>query len=113
MATRDGEALDLVWVHVALTHNQIDAFFATVDALHRNRLATAILSVNRSVGWNAAPPTGLRQALVKVATNATAMLAALLPAARNVIIRTYTEADHHEALALVTTVEWVGTSREN
>lgn len=108
MATRDGQPLNLVWVLVNLRASQIDAFFATVAVLHGNRLPTAILSVNRSVGWNSTPPTGLRQALVKIATMEADLLTALTPGAANAVIRVFTEADHSEARALVSSVEWTG-----
>ena len=92
MAMRDGQPIDLIWVLVDWTHPGTADLLAAAEVAHRERVPEARLSVNRFVK---------NRALVKIAIAEGAFRARLPPQAKEAIIRTYTEADHKDALALV------------
>lgn len=104
MAQRDDIPLDLIWVLVDMTH----ARAADVLAAAQNKVAQVIPGATLSVNQNIAGT----QALVKV-TDTVLNFRGNLPApVRAAIIRTFIEADHAEALAMVTTLEWTGPPPE-
>ena len=104
MATRDRQSMDLIWCLVDLTSSRMNQALTAAEDLTRERLPAVDQSVNRNIS--------LTQALVKVAGTGDALLAALPPPARAAILRVFTEADHDEARALVTAVEWTGPQEE-
>jgi hypothetical protein len=100
MAKRNGLPLDLIWVLVDLT-NARSADLLTAAATKVGQIIPgATLSVNRNIAGT--------QALVKVTDTDASFRASLAGPVRAAIIRTFTEVDHVEALAMVTTVEWAG-----
>jgi hypothetical protein len=99
MAKRDDIQLDLIWVHVDMTHRRAEDFLAAAEAQIEQVIPGAELSVNRNIAGT--------EALVKV-TGTTDFVTSLPGLVQNAVIRTFTEADHAEALAMVTTVEWQG-----
>lgn len=98
MAQRDKLPVELIWVLVDLGSPQVNALINVAANRHKNRVEDAELSVNRSLDGT--------QALVKIAEGETGFRNALSAAARNAIVRVYTEADHAEALALVRAPGW-------
>ena len=93
MATRDRVALPVSWVHINLTHARIAQLLAAAET---HKLASGVLSINRNLANT--------QALVKVlVSDFTARLPGNVRAA---VLRVFTEADHHEAVALVRASEW-------
>jgi hypothetical protein len=96
MAQRDKLPVDLIWVLVNLGHAQVNALLAVAGALHRRHGAE--LSVNQNVAGT--------QALIKIGADENGFRNALSGAAKNAIVRVYTEADHAEALTLVTAPGW-------
>ena len=86
-------------MHADATHPRFDQFITTCQQKMAQRLPDANLSVNLNLDHT--------QALVKVSA-VPLDINNLPPVVRNAVIRIYTEADHHEALAMVTSVAWAG-----
>ena len=99
MARRGGVILDLSWVHADATHNRFNQFITYCQQQVAADVPGADLSINMNVDQS--------EALVKVTALPTE-INSLPGVVRNAIIRVYTEADHHEALAMVTAEAWTG-----
>lgn len=97
MARRKGLPIDLVWIHLNLSHARSGDVLANAQTRINQRVPEASLSVT--------PNVANTQALVKV-TATVSEIQALPNPVRNAIIRIFTEADHHEAVAMVHTPEW-------
>lgn len=102
MATRESIPLDLIWVHIRLTHQRVADLLAAAEARIAARIPGATLSVNRNLTNT--------EALVKITATGAEFSGQLPGNVRSAIIRIYTEADHAEALAMVTDVAWAGVS---
>jgi hypothetical protein len=100
VAARAGIPLDLIWVHINLTHQRIAQLLAQAEIEIGERIPGATLSVNRNISNT--------QALVKITATGAEFNGALPGNVRTAIIRIYTEADHAEALTMTTTEAWAG-----
>lgn len=101
MAIRHGVQLDLVWVHFNATHARFSQCLDNARARITARLPDTVMSVNFKLDGT--------QCLVKI-TAAPGFTLSLPAVARAAVIREFTEADQHEAVAMVTTVAWAGVS---
>lgn len=99
MAIRQGAQLDLVWVHFNATHTRFAQCLDNARTRIEARLPGTVMSVNFKLDQT--------QCLVKI-TAAPGFTLSLPPVARAAVIREYTEADHHEAAAMVAAVAWAG-----
>jgi hypothetical protein len=97
MAKRSTLQLSLIWVLVDMMHPRADLVLANAQAFVEQRLPGTVMSINYNLDRT--------QALVKITTEP-GFIETLPGAARNAIIREFTEADHHEALVLVRNSAW-------
>ena len=86
-------------MHANATHQRFDQFITFCQQQVAADIPGASLAVNMKADQS--------QALVKVTALANEFQS-LPGVVRNAIIRIYTEADHHEALAMVSAVAWTG-----
>lgn len=100
MASINGASFAMIWVLVDLTNSRADQLIAQGTTMMLGRVPYATVSVNRNVTNT--------QALVKISATDAEFRGALSAQVRAAIIRTYTEADHAEAIALVTSEAWTG-----
>jgi hypothetical protein len=100
MANIDGILVDLIWLHLDTTKPGVNGLLVACANRNKNRFPDFQLSVNRNLADT--------QALVKVNGTPADFVLQLPPPLAQSIIRTFTEADHAEAYAMVTTVEWAG-----
>ena len=90
MATRDNEPVLLTWLHLDASHPEYSGVVSALRAAHEGG-SDLRLSVNVRADGS--------QSLVKVM----GPVPALTPAQRSCVVRSYGEADHGEAAALVAT----------
>lgn len=89
MATRNGRPVSLSWLHLDTTHPQYSGVVRALRAVHEAS-GDIRLSVNEKSDGT--------QALIKLL----GVMPTLSPAQSGCVIRTYTEGDHAEIMALVT-----------
>jgi hypothetical protein len=98
--TRDGQDFPMIWVLVDMTHPRAENLVTAAETTHAQKCPEAQLSVNRNVANT--------QALVKIACTEAELRARLTGQVEAAILRIYTEVDHAEAVALVSSTAWTG-----
>jgi hypothetical protein len=99
MAEVDTVQLDVVWLHLDMTHARAADVLANAQQKCALRLPYAQLSVTYNLAGT--------EALVKV-TATPAEIEQLPNLTKGAIIRTYTEADHTEADVMMDSPAWTG-----
>ncbi len=97
MATRSGQNIDLIWVHVNALHSKIAQLMDAARLQHEGQ-GDFTLSVNMKADGS--------EALVKVAGVLTDWIAGKPWAGP--VLRVFTETDHDQAVALATDPAWTG-----
>ena len=96
MAKRNGVPLDIIWMHVTTGDPQYPGLLATSEAKHRTVGNHLELSVNAKADGT--------EALIKVGSALPAWITGKPWV--SLVIRTFTEADHVDALTLVRDPTW-------
>ena len=94
MATRSGRPITVRWLLVDQAHARKEDLRGALRTLHSSELPRAELSVNLKADGTLA--------LIKVVGD----LSTVSDTLKEAVVRTFTEADHHEALALVKAEDW-------
>lgn len=102
MATRGGQPIDLIWILFNVAGAAIANFTSEANGKSQEdeRTANCVASVNQK------KLNGPPKALIKVVANS-AWTQTLPVGLQNQIERVFTEADHNEAVAIVTASDWV------
>lgn len=100
---RDGQDFPVIWVLVDMTHNRAANLVTAAETTHAQKIPEAQLSVNRNAAQT--------QALVKAAATEAELRAQITGQVAAAILRVYTEADHAEAVTLVSSAAWAGPGR--
>lgn len=101
MATRDGAPIDLVWLETDLTEVRSVELSSALGVRHKARVPNAELSVNANADGT--------RGLIKVAASEGDLTSRISATVRAGVVRVFTEADHDEAVALVTSPAWLGS----
>jgi hypothetical protein len=102
MATRNGQPIDLIWVLFNVAGQAIANFTNEANEITQADPRTE----NCQASVNVKKPNGPQQALVKVVADS-GWIETLPVGLQNQIDRVFTEDDHDEAVAIVTSAEWL------
>jgi hypothetical protein len=99
-AGRGGTKVDFIWVLLNASHARLSQVLNAARSRASQRLPGTVLGVNRNLANT--------QALVKVPGTQADFVQTLSAQNRAAVTRTFTEADHATAVALVTAEAWTG-----